>query len=601
MSSYFFGRLNNGIVNPRGSTMEATNIGEYYKDLKVGDVAFITLTSKNAIDVIARVRSRSPASGGGGKETVVFDILADLRGNGFSIDHFTRLVFFYLNNEYLVSTKKPSSPFPKLQVVHGQDKDLKSFLASPKGEIERRLMNYPAEVIFRKLKYSPAMPSSVGNDVVFCPDPTAKCGYRYVDTNFMPEFGEQSDEGIDRALKGGSARYSRKFKKWLEASEKAGSSVKALEPTFSALRDVLWNDHKGPSFKKKQRAGSNESETNAVPHEASASGEEEITGMPDATALSLDGLYRSKLPIPLCGYNKVYYGIPGCGKSHKIKNDVTKDQVVIRTTFYEDYSYSDFIGQFRPSESGYAFHAGPFAKALLRAFQEIANGSLCPVYLVIEEINRGNAPSIFGDAFQLLDRDADGKSEYPIENGDLMAYLEKELHRAVESVFIPANLFIIATMNTADQNVFTLDTAFKRRFEWEEIFDDWATCDYSDWSVPGSNQTWKEFVEKINAKIVELRQNSGLSGDMRIAFHFLNKDCLIKKGTAFNPADPAHNEKAKRFAAKIIEYLYDDVAKWDRESLFASDIKTLSEANRKFREACEKGNDSLHEVFPDVF
>ena len=603
MSSYFFGRLNNGIVNSSGSEVKATNIGKYYNGLKKDDVVFIRLASENAIDVIGRVRSRLPAGGGGGKEEVVFDILADLRGKGFSIDHFTRLVFFYLNNEYLLCTKRPSKkPFPKLQVVHGQDENLESFLAAPKGEIERRLRNYPREDIFRKLIYSPAMQSNVGNDFVFCPDPKAKCGYRYVDTNFMPKFGDQSDDGIDRALNGDTASFCRKFKRWLEASEKTGSSVEALEPTFSALRDVLWNGGTGPHSKKKRKACSNESETNAVSPEASARGEEGITGTPDAAVSSLGGLYQSNLPIPLPVYNKVYYGIPGCGKSHKIKNE-TNGQIVIRTTFYEDYSYSDFIGQYRPGAGGYCFNPGPFAKALLLAFREIKTRSSRAVYLVIEEINRGNAPSIFGDTFQLLDRDADGTSEYPIENADLIAYLGKELDLAVDSVFIPANLVILGTMNTADQNVFTLDTAFKRRFEWEEVFDDWDTCDYRDWLVPGSKskETWKTFVDKINAKIIGLRQNSGLSGDMRIASHFLGKACLIDKDAAFNSGDPAHMAKAVRFAAKIIEYLYDDVAKWDRESLFNEDIKTLSEANRKFREACEKGDDSLKAVFHDVF
>ena len=599
MTAYYFGRLNKGTVNSGPDTVEATNTEKYYSGLKVGDFAFIQLQGKNAIDVIGKVNSISPADIPD-HVSVAFDVVADFRTGKFSIDHFTRLVFFYLSNEYLVFTKKPSNGFIELKVAPGQDEPLTSFLAIPKADIERRLLNYPKEEIFRKLKYSPAMPLSVGNDVVFYPDHTAKCGYRYADTNFMPEFGERSDEGIDRALKGDNAPYSRKFKKWLEASINAGSSVESLEPTFSELRDVLWNKGTGPHSKKKQKAGSNESETNAVSPETSASGEREITGTPDATASSLNGLYQSKLPIPLHGYNKVYYGIPGCGKSHKIKNE-TNGQIVIRTTFYEDYSYSDFIGQYRPGADGYCFNPGPFAKALLRAFQEIANGDPRPVYLVIEEINRGNAPLIFGDTFQLLDRDAEGTSEYPIENGDLIAYLGKELNLRVESVFIPANLFILGTMNTADQNVFTLDTAFKRRFEWEEVFDEWATCDYREWAVPGSEETWEGFVKKINAKIVDLRQNSGLSGDMRIASHFLSETCLIDKDAKFNSGDPAHMEKAVRFAAKIIEYLYDDVAKWDRESLFNEDIKTLSEANRKFREACEKGGDSLKAVFHDVF
>lgn len=600
MTAYYFGRLNKGNVKSGPYTVEATNTEKYYSGLKVGDFAFIQLQGKNAIDVIGKVSSISPADIPD-HVSVVFDVVADFRTGKFSIDHFTRLVFFYLSNEYLLFTKMPSNGFIELKAAPGRDVPLASFLNLPKSDIERRLLNYPDEEIFRKLQYSTVMPSTAGNDFVFCPDQAAKCGYRYVDTNFMPKFGQQSDDGIDRALKGDGAVYCKKFKRWLEASIKAGSSVNALEPSFSDLRNVLWNNGTGSHFKKKQKAGSEESEPTVASAEISTSGVGETEKASGDSASSLDRLYESVLPLSFRGFNKVYYGIPGCGKSHKIKSDVTNGQIVIRTTFYEDYSYSDFIGQFRPSEAGYAFHAGPFAKALLRAFQEIASGTSRPVYLVIEEINRGNAPSIFGDTFQLLDRDATGKSEYPIENADLIAYLEKELGVPVSSIFIPANLVILGTMNTADQNVFTLDTAFKRRFEWEEVFDDWNTCGYRDWLVPGSDKNWKDFVDKINAKIVDLRQGSGLSGDMRIASHFLSEACLVDKATAFDPGDPAHMAKAVRFGAKIIEYLYDDVAKWDRDSLFSADIKTLSEANEKFIEACKNGSDPLHEVFPNVF
>jgi hypothetical protein len=205
------------------------------------------------------------------------------------------------------------------------------------------------------------------------------------------------------------------------------------------------------------------------------------------------------------GINKIFYGMPGCGKSYHIDHDILgKDKIskeyksnyekenIIRTTFYQDYSNTDFVGQILPkiskSDNGekdvveYIFNPGPFTLALIQA---ISNPTK-KVALVIEEINRGNAPAIFGDIFQLLDRDENSISEYGIVNVGIMDYLndydfivDGEKKRYVFSeIKIPGNMDIFATMNTSDQNVYTLDTAFIRRWDKERIKNSFKGCSF---------------------------------------------------------------------------------------------------------------------------
>jgi hypothetical protein len=181
---------------------------------------------------------------------------------------------------------------------------------------------------------------------------------------------------------------------------------------------------------------------------------------------SRKGSEKEKCDVPR---QIIYFGAPGTGKSYKIKHEVIPEGIEpYRVTFYSDFYYSDFVGGLRPQKSAdngidYRFEAGPFARALKDSFSK-------PTYLIIEEINRGNAAAIFGDIFQLLDRE-EGVSEYAITNHDLYQYLVKEGITVLEEdkVYIPSNLYILCTMNTADQNVFVLDTAFKRRFKMEYV------------------------------------------------------------------------------------------------------------------------------------
>jgi len=192
---------------------------------------------------------------------------------------------------------------------------------------------------------------------------------------------------------------------------------------------------------------------------------------------SIDSI-TEKIVYPLShfSHNRIIYGAPGTGKSYLLKHQVSGDYV-FRVTFNPEYSYGDFVGSLRPSMKEdkiiYSINRGPFLKALIASVE--AKQKQKNVYLIIEELNRANVASVFGDIFQLLDRDERGKSEFGINLGD---ELEKELKK--EEFFdqdedadgeclvkLPENLFIWATMNSADQGVFPLDTAFKRR--WPEI------------------------------------------------------------------------------------------------------------------------------------
>ena len=289
------------------------------------------------------------------------------------------------------------------------------------------------------------------------------------------------------------------------------------------------------------------------------------------------------------GINKIFFGTPGCGKSYHIehgilgKDKVTKEYVgsysserVIRTTFYQDYSNTDFVGQILPKvvkgRNGekdtveYIFNPGPFTLALIQA---ISNPTK-KVALVIEEINRGNAPAIFGDIFQLLDRDENGISEYGIVNVSMMDYLnayeftvdgEKKRYTFSE-IKIPGNMDIFATMNTSDQNVYTLDTAFVRRWDKEKIRNSFKNCTFKAMPIPGMPQyTWEEFVTSINKCIAGHLEDLQVNEDKQIGAFFVKESLLASKD-------------AEKFAYKVFDYLWSDVAKLDH-GIFFNHFDTL--------------------------
>lgn len=288
--------------------------------------------------------------------------------------------------------------------------------------------------------------------------------------------------------------------------------------------------------------------------------------------------------------NRVIYGTPGCGKSFYVQNTFLNECGVsldnrIRTTFYMDYTNTDFVGQILPKvhEDGekrtvtYDFNPGPFALALKMAIENPDEA----VALVIEELNRGNAASIFGDIFQLLDRDKNGKSQYSITNTNLQDYLNKQFEGqyTFDSIQIPANLYIVATMNTSDQNVFTLDTAFKRRWQFEKLRNKFTDDHkYKGYFVPGMEEiTWERLVKSINEFIVS-RTDDLSSEDKQLGVYF------IDEGTLCATVEGCKDDKIiERFAYKLFEYLWDDVAKFARADWFG-DIKTLDQLIDRYKE-----------------
>lgn len=316
--------------------------------------------------------------------------------------------------------------------------------------------------------------------------------------------------------------------------------------------------------------------------------------------------------------NKIFFGIPGCGKSHHIEYEIlgkdkatkayTKYADVIRTTFYQDYSNTDFVGQILPKitkdENGkdkveYSFNPGPFTLALIQAI----NNPSQKVALVIEEINRGNAPAIFGDIFQLLDRDENGISEYGIINVNMMDYLNKYdflvdgevKHYNFSEIKIPGNLDIFATMNTSDQNVYTLDTAFTRRWDKERIPNEFNGHETKDMIVPGMNGcTWGQFINAVNNHIKENLESLQVNEDKQIGAFFIKECDLIRNN------EVASDNKIRAFAYKVLEYLWDDVSKFDHSIIFSPSYKTFEELVNSFvKKGVEVFNNSIKKALEE--
>lgn len=319
------------------------------------------------------------------------------------------------------------------------------------------------------------------------------------------------------------------------------------------------------------------------------------------------------------GYNRIFYGIPGCGKSYHVENkvlkDVNKKDNVFRTTFYLDYSNSDFIGQIYPhvedEKVTYEPIPGPFTKALERA---LSTDEM--VYLVIEEINRGNAAAIFGDTFQLLDRlkkdNPDGRltgdSEYPISNAFIEGYFDKRNKDIEKSggvnkinftkgrIIIPHNLTILATMNTSDQNVFPLDTAFKRRWDREKVVTEWSKVgDIKKMYIPCSSITWEQFATTINNKMLQESQNGdvAISEDKQMGPYFIHENMLSKV------ENTGTNDDLIAFVSNVLDYLYNDVTKFDHSILFDKNIISYDMLYEKMRVYDQTGNDLFEGIFKD--
>jgi len=287
--------------------------------------------------------------------------------------------------------------------------------------------------------------------------------------------------------------------------------------------------------------------------------------------------------LVLKGTNLIIYGVPGSGKSfHLDRNILVNEKNIIRTTFYPDYTNSDFIGQIMPfSEKDannnsiikYQFKPGPFTIALTKAFKFPQE----KISLVIEELNRGNASAIFGDLFQLLDRNENGKSEYPITNQFLIDYLDQNEIK-VSTIEIPNNLFLYATMNTSDQNVFVLDNAFKRRWDMFHIpTNPNSNHTYLDYFIPKTNITWERFLRIINDEIILTTQNEISSEDKQIGAYFIKKSDLSETENNLDEL------LARRFGNKMLNYLWTDIARFElRNRWFNSEINSFDQLLERY-------------------
>ena len=280
------------------------------------------------------------------------------------------------------------------------------------------------------------------------------------------------------------------------------------------------------------------------------------------------------------GCNVLLYGVPGSGKSWTIEHEYCDDEDCMeRLVFHPDYMYSDFVGQILPivkkDEEGkekvrYEFTPGPFTKILKKAYLNPSKS----YYLIIEEINRGNAPAIFGEIFQLLDRQTEdseaykkGTSEYGITNDNIASEVYGDSEKKVR---IPANLSIIGTMNTSDQNVFTLDTAFQRRWIMRMIPNSFKGHKFAENKILDTEVSWQQFCEAINEEILR-RNNVTSSEDKRLGAYFVSADDLDFKKETDNANEKEKIEvihKNARFAEKVLKYLWDDAFKFSHADTF---------------------------------
>lgn len=296
------------------------------------------------------------------------------------------------------------------------------------------------------------------------------------------------------------------------------------------------------------------------------------------------------------GRNIILYGVPGSGKSYKIEAKYCNDEERMeRIVFHPDYMNTDFIGQILPTITSdelitYKFTPGPFTRILEKAW----NDPESEYYLVIEELNRGNAPAIFGEVFQLLDR-KNSESEYSISNHNIALEVYKNPYKPIR---IPSNLSILATMNTADQNVFTLDTAFQRRWDMEMIENNVSLADHADEEILDTTITWKVFTTVINKLILESNNTTLSSEDKRLGSYYIVKQDLIDDKNNLQGSSKT-NPFISSFAEKVIKYLWDDAFKFSRDKLFNKSYKSLETVINKFSE--EKGIGRFKIFSDDIF
>ena len=302
------------------------------------------------------------------------------------------------------------------------------------------------------------------------------------------------------------------------------------------------------------------------------------------------------------GDNILLYGVPGSGKSHTIdKKYGTDEDKMVRVVFHPDYMNTDFVGQILPTIKEdetitYEFTPGPFTKVMKKAYSDPSNS----YYLIIEEINRGNAPAIFGEIFQLLDRKDTGESKYKVTNSNVA----KEMFGDSEKqIYIPSNLTVLATMNTADQNVFTLDTAFQRRWNMNMIENNVKDAENAKCIISDTGVEWERFNTVINNIILSGNLTAMSSEDKRLGAYFVTKSDLEKVELQVEEGNDEiikrnNDYKASRFSEKVIKYLWDDAFKFSRNDLFNMNYRSLEQVIQSF--VGSKGKDRFEIFKKDV-
>lgn len=327
------------------------------------------------------------------------------------------------------------------------------------------------------------------------------------------------------------------------------------------------------------------------------------------------------------GTNVLLYGVPGSGKSWTIEHEYCKPGTVVeRLVFHPDYTNADFIGQILPVVDPvdkmvtYEFTPGPFTNILKEAYNDPSKSYV----LIIEEINRGNAPAIFGDVFQLLDRTVEtkvidgisypkGTSEYGITNENIAKVVYED---GKHKVRIPSNLSILGTMNTSDQNVFTLDTAFQRRWNMRLIENNFNNVrgSLANAEILDTKVTWKKFCETVNTIIIGNRAKMASAEDKRLGVYFVHEQDLafdsraLPTGNFMTTYDELNDlvrhellgtldetKKARLeemrdailhnrlFPEKVIKYLWDDAFKFNPEAIFDTEnMDSLEKVIRTF-------------------
>ena len=293
---------------------------------------------------------------------------------------------------------------------------------------------------------------------------------------------------------------------------------------------------------------------------------------------------------------KIYFGTPGGGKSHKVKTLIedtkkAKDRY-FRTTFHPDTDYASFVGSYKPIMKGelicYEYVPQVFTLAYIAAWNDPDN----EYFLDIEEINRGNCAQIFGDLFQLLDRNKKGYSEFPIQaDSDLANYLLNAKDEEGNDILsnkegikdkklcLPPNLSIVATMNTSDQSLFPMDSAFKRRWDWEFVPSTFNEKDNFNITIGNKDYKWHSFLKEANARIKQATD----SEDKQMGSYFVKTDMDEEK-----------------FKSKVMYYLWSEICKEEyktQNNFFRYIDQDNNEQEFTFNELYDKGSTKMLQKF----